>query len=267
MMKPSALAVAAMAACSSLAPAATLIFEDDFASGTAGWYSGGTSGTISNPVGTLSWNPTVAVAPAVIARQFAVTSLAVGETMRLSFSWTPQSGGSGITRVGLFNVARAITGDGWNAATGSGGIGGSAAGYFSFFRDDSGTANGARYESGSVSTSTDLDAGTELGSIVTQYDFASGTVYTVVFDVTLTSLTEIKTLLTVSSAGTTRMSVSGTHSGSGIVSGFNTVGIRANENTTSRFDDVKLEVIPEPSSALLAALGPVALAVRRRRQS
>lgn len=258
-----ATAIVVLAACSSLSQAATLLFEDNFASGTTGWYSGGSNGTIANPSGALSWNPITAGTPAVIGRQFSATSLAVGETMRLSFSWTPQTDASGITRIGLYNLQNSITANGWNAAS-PGGIGGTSSGYFSFFRDNDGTNGwGARYETGTVPSASDIQDGTSLGTGITQFDFISGTVYTVVFDVTLTSLTQVQTFLTVSSGSSTHMTVSGTHSG-GVLSSFNTVGVRTNEGTTSLLDNVRLEVIPEPSAVLLGALGSLVLAVRRR---
>lgn len=265
-MNPSALAIMVLAACSSMGSATTLLFEDNFDAGTTGWFSGGSDGNMSNPSGTLSWNPTTAGVSSVIARQFTPTSLAVGETLRLSFSWTPQNETSGITRAGLLNLTNTISGNGWDATSGNGGIGGTASGYFSFFRDnDGGNGWGARYESGGVPGAADLQDGTSIGSGTTQFNFISGTVYTVVFDVTLVSLSEVQTLLTVGSGGSTHMSVAGTHTGAGVVSSFNTVGVRLHENSTSRLDDVRLEVIPELSSALLAAFGPISMAFRRRR--
>jgi hypothetical protein len=247
---------------------AGVILEDNFDDGIDGWYKGGTSGTLSSVNGALSWNPEAEGQTAVIAKQFDLTTLQVGETLRLTLEWTPQSNDSVVTRFGLLNLSNTITGDGWNASLPNG-IGGTAEGYFTFFRDNVTTGNAARYKSGTVPVGSNLQEGVTLGENATQFNFLADTTYTVVYDITLVSATEVETLLTVSSGDIIHLSVAGTTNGAvgaDVVTSFNTVAIRLQAGTTSLIDNVKVEVVPEPApAALLAALGCFTMVFRRRR--
>lgn len=248
---------------------AAIVFTDTFDSGTGAWYRAGTVNTLTNTSQQLSWTTsaggTTDAIRLTIGRAFPTTSLAVGQTLRLSFDVT-QSGTTSlnILRVGLYDVATPITADDWSVGSNVGAF----AGYVSFIRDNSLLANPARYDAGTDTNNTTTGptmAGTGIGSVVTQYDILQSTTYQGVFDITRTSPTQMDTLFTLSSGITTHFSVSGTTSS--IVNSFDTALLRVDPtltNATALFDNIQLEVIPEPSAALLGSLGLLALLRRRR---
>lgn len=251
---------------------AAIVFTDTFDSGTGAWYRAGTANTLTNSSGQLSWSTGLGSgldqAHQVIGRSFTSTSLGVGETMRLTFDIT-QSGTTslGIVRVGLFDVTTPITGAGWST---NGTLIGNFTGYSSFVRDNVATGNPARYES-ATDTNSDATGPTvtfpataEIGNNNTVYDIAQSITYQGVFDVTRTSLTQMDTLFTLSD-GVNNFSLSGTTSN--IVGSFDTVVFRMGPDSgtaTALYDNVQLQVIPEPSTALLGGLGLLVLLRRRR---
>ena len=250
-----------------LSQGATL-FTDTFDSGTGNWYKGGSSGTLSNNAGQLSWQESGSDANEVIARQFSTSTLAVGETLRLTFNYTQTGASPVILRVGLFNLQNSITADGWN--TGVTNIGGSVQGYTTFVRDNSNAGNNARYETGTIDSTTThapLNAGTNIGSLnTTQYDIVENgsLTYTVVFEVTLVSAGQMNTQFTMSSVNGTHFSIPATTSQ--IYNGFDTAALRITGGT-ALLDNVSVELIPEPSALLLSGFGASAFFLRRRRKS
>lgn len=246
----------------------TVIFQDTFDSGTGDWYKGAeTEGTLSNNTGRLSWQENGGALTEVIARQFSTTTLVVGETLRFTFDYTQTGASPGIMRVGLFNFQNTITGNGWNAAPTN--IGGSVQGYTTFVRDNSGTGNNARHETGTISAAANhapLNSGTDIGTLdTTQYDIVqNGTVtYTVVFEISLVAANQMNTHLTFSSSGVTHFDIPA--STSTIYNGFNTVAFRVTGGT-ALLDNATLEVlpIPEPSSVFLSGVALTGFAFSRR---
>ncbi len=195
----------------------------------------------------------------MIGRSFTSTAIAVGETIRLTFDYRETSAGD-IVRFGLFNTQNTITADGFNDSGAS--AVGNYAGYYTFLRDASSSANAGRFET--QSSVYVEEGGTTIGSEVVNFDRVVGTQYSVVFDITRTSASQTDTLINFNNAsGTvTHMSVAGVDT-SGLQSTFNGVFLRAGAGTAA-IDNVVVEVIPEPSTALLGALGALVLLRRRR---
>lgn len=244
---------------------AAVIFTDTFDSGTGNWYKARTSGTLSNSSGKLSWAEGGSNMDEVIGRSFAAQSLAVGDTIRLTFDFTWTSSGGDILRAGLFDVTNAIAADNW---AGSNAIG-AWDGYYTFVRDASGSGNVARSDAAGSASGTvgPTNGGTTItvGTNTTNFNINdnSTVTYQGMFEVNYVSASQMTTLFTLTEGATTRFSVSG--STSTIYDTFDTVVFKAGANgPISTFDNVSVTFIPEPgTSSLFCLLG---LAILRRRR-
>lgn len=247
----------------------TVIFTDTFDSGTGSWFKAGTENTLSNSSGQLSWSSgntgTTDAIRQVIGRNFGTQTLNVGETIRLTLDYTQDSATTGnLLRVGLYDVGTQITGDGWSTSET---LIGTFAGYTGFIRD-SATTSTIRTDSGTDTSATNTGptiAGTQLTTIAgtgTTFDILASTQYKVIFELTRTSATQMDAIYRLASFDglTTHQNITGSTT---IVQGdFDTVVLRS--IVPSLFDNVQLEIIPEPSAALLGGLGLLALLRRRR---
>jgi hypothetical protein len=248
---------------------ATVIFTDTFGSGTGSWFRASNVNTlVNNGSGQLSWSssnglgsPNDGVAQ-VIGRSMAAQTLTVGQTIRLTFDYTQTTATAGdILRVGFYNVATPPTADAWST---SGTLVGAFSGYTTFVRDASGSGNVARSESASDTNLVTTGPTTAFAGAVTitspanaqTLDIMVNTQYQAVFDVTLTTASQINTLFTLSNG----FSVAGQTST--VYNGFDMVALRT--INSALFDNIQVEVIPEPGAALLGGLGLLALLRRRR---
>lgn len=265
-MKHYALAAASLAILTATSQAA-IVFTDTFDSGTGAWYKAGTANTLSNNgSGQLSWSSGTGANDAVrqvIGRAMTTQTLTVGQTLRLTFDYTQTTATVGdLVRVGFYNVAAPPTADGWSHPSANVGA---FTGYTTFVRDASASGNLARSET-ATDTNTELTgptmavAGTFTNitspANTQNIDIVANTQYQAVFDVTLTSATQVNTLFTLSNG----FSVAGQTNT--VYNGFDTVVLRT--INSALFDNVQVEVIPEPSAALLGGLGMLALLRRRR---
>jgi hypothetical protein len=268
-LKQPVLALACLAALNATSQSA-VIFTDTFASGTGSWFRASNVNTLANNgSGQLSWSssnglgsPNDGVAQ-VIGRSMAAQTLTVGQTIRLTFDYTQTTATAGdILRAGFYNVATPPTADAWST---SGTLVGAFSGYTTFVRDASATGNIARSESttdtNAVTTGPTMAVTGTFANItspanIQNIDIAVNTQYQAVFDVTLTSLTQVNTLFTLSNG----FSVAGQTNT--VYNGFDTVVLRT--VNSALFDNIKVEVIPEPRAALLGGLGLLALLRRRR---
>ncbi len=216
--------------------------------------------------------PTATSSATLIGRSFSETTLTEGQTLRFQFDFHATTVATGqILRFGLFN------------GTGTGGITASgftnydnALGYYSFIRNNSGTANEVREQLSGVPTngiSTPSNFNT-LGTKATTYDWGTATAYTVNFDVTYNSLTSgtVTTSIFDMGTATSRYSMTGNWTSNG-KNTFDGAFIRldANANAAMNFDNLSVSVIsavPEPATyAAWMGLGLLTLAVFRRRQA
>ncbi len=278
--KKSALAAATLALLTATSHA-TVIFTDDFtAAGTGNWYIGSTvnqggNSTIANTSNQLQF--TVGGAQnkdEILGRSFSEQTLAVGQTIRLTFDFR-QTSTTAILRAGFADrTASAITSDGW-AYTTSGTGSGSYSGYYSFVRDASAAGNSARKDTLTAFTNVDASGAPTAGATGINFptpgtsdtttfninDDGSVT-YQGLFEITRTSLTQVDTLFTLKSGITTHFFIDGRDT-SGTLNVFDTALLRA-DSGTAFFDNVQVSVVPEPSAALLGGLGLLALLRRRR---
>ena len=271
-MKPSikqhAITLASLAVLSASAHA-TVIFTDTFDSGTGAWYRAGTVNTLSNSSGQLAWSGSVGsggggdydAVREVIGRAMTAQTLTMGQTLRLTFDYTQTVATAGdILRVGFYNVGTPPTADGWST---SGTTIGAFSGYTTFVRDDNATGNLARSETATDTTATSTGPTMAATANITsptntqKIDIAVNTTYQAVFDVTLTSATQVNTLFTLSNG----FSVAGQTST--VYNGFDMVVLRT--VNPALFDNIQVSVIPEPGSALLGGLGMLLALLRRRR--
>lgn len=260
---------------------APVIFTDDFtAAGTGNWYIGstvnqGANSTIANTSNQLQF--TVGAAQnkdEILGRSFTQQTLAVGETIRLTFDFR-QTATTAILRVGFADrTAAAITSDGW-AYTTSGTGSGSYSGYYSFVRDASASGNSARKDTLTAFTNVDASGAPTMGTTGINFptpgtsdtttfninDDGSVT-YQGLFEVTRTSLTQVDTLFTLKSGVTTHFFIDGQDT-SGTLNVFDTALLRA-DTGTAFFDNIQVSVIPEPRAALLGGIGMLCLLRRRR---
>jgi hypothetical protein len=264
-----ALAIASLALVTSSSHSA-VIFTDAFASGTGDWYTGGSTGTLANSSGQLSWTPSaVNDVTRTVGRSFTPQTLAVGETIRISFDYTQNAAtASDIIRVGLYDVANPISANEWSTA---GTTVGGFAGYYGFFRDnDFSNPNLLRTDSGTDTTSlangpTMSVAAATFSTIAgqtTTFNIVQSTQYQAVYELTRTSSTVMSSVFKLSSGVTTHQLMTGSTLSGVFGSSFDTVVIRPNGPIL--LDNIQVSVIPEPSAALIGGLGLIALLRRRR---
>ena len=240
---------------------AQVIFNDTFDSGIGAWYIGSTANqggdsTLANSSGQLQF--TVGTAQnkdELIGRSFTEQTLAVGQTIRLTFDFR-QTATTGIFRAGFADrTATAIISDGW-AYTTSGTGTGSYSGYYTFVRDASATGNAARKDTLTAFNNVDASGAPTFGSTAINFPTPGtnnttnfninddGTVtYQGVFEVTRTSETQVDTLFTLKSGETAHFSIPGRDT-SGTLNVFDTALFRADFGTAF-FDNIKVEVTPD----------------------
>lgn len=251
------------------------LFTDTFDSGTGAWYKADTqnSTTLSNSSGQLSFATGSATNMSdAIGRAFTETTLAVGETLRLTFDYRQDAASVELLRVGIFNLTgRTATTDDWSGASSPAG---SFAGYYGFVRDnDSSNFNALREEADTFTgaqtvgpTAARTGTFTTYSDGVTPYDInQNGTVtYKVLFDITrsATNTVELKFDFMDSTGAIKHFDMSATDNTTPYTT-FDTIVLRPNAGT-AYFDNVQLSVVPEPSTALAGGLMFLG-ALRRRR--
>jgi hypothetical protein len=251
---------------------AQVIFTDTFDSGIGNWYisstinQGGDS-TLANATGQLQF--TVGAAQnkdELIGRSFTEQTLAVGQTIRMTFDFR-QTATTSIFRAGFTNrTATAITSDGW-AYTTSGTGTGSYSGYYTFVRDASASGNAARKDTLTAFTNADASSAPTFGSTAINFPTPGtnnttnfninddGTVtYQGVFEVTRTSETQVDTLFTLKSGETAHFSIPGRDT-SGTLNVFDTALLRA-DTGTAFFDNIKVEVLPDLTTPIQVVITP-----------
>ena len=243
-----------------------VIFTDSFDSGTGGWFKAApiAGDSLSNNAGALVWTENGGSMSEAIGRSFPALSLEVGQTLRLSFDYrqTGTSNNSHVLRAGFYQMGNPIAAHNWAGANAVG----AWKGYGTFVRDNSGTANIARVESGSSTSGSfgpnngSSGAFTDIGSKVTQYNLTdNGSVtYRFVFDATLVSATRMDTLLTATSgsgpSALTRFSIPGSQASGTVHTTFNTIVLRQAGGTAmpATYDNIELELIGGKDPALFA---------------
>lgn len=244
---------------------ATVIFDDAFGSGTGSWHRASTLDTLGNSAGELTVVRNTAAptsSDGLIGRSFDAQTLGVGETIRLTLDYRQSAASNAIFRVGLYDFGTSVSADNW-----SNGTIGSFSGYYTFVRDAA-TTSLARYETAGSSTTaappTAAGNGITTSGSTTFYDInQNGAVnYKVLFEITRTSAGQIDTLFTLTSGVTTHFSITGSTT-TNLLNTFDTAVLRIGGGTAS-YDNVKVEVIPEPAAGLLGGLGLLAVLRRRR---
>jgi len=277
-MKPNFIGAAAFSAFTlfALPSQAAIIFSDTFSDLSNGaWYTAATgtnSGTLDAGSGALVWSETGGGIQEVFGRSIPTTTVAVGETLRLTYSYTPGTGNS-IIRAGFYDLNGTISQNGWGF--GETALTGAFSGFTSFLRVDSNLADhAARHDSGTLNTITTgtangpLQGGTSFTTISgadAKYTVSTSVTYTVVYEVTRTGTNSYTTSFSLSSDGTTHLNVVGSGNSS-VAPTFDAVTLRQTGGSAI-YDDITLEIlpIPEPSAALLSAIGFSGLLARRKR--
>lgn len=246
--------------------AATIVFTDTFDSGTGGWFTGGNTGTLSNSSGQLSWSPSGTNNDTYsIGRSFSSQTISVGETIRVTMNYTQNAAtANDIIRVGFYDVTNAIAANQWST---SGATVGAFSGYYGFFRDNS-TTSLIRSESATDTTAaatgptvqTLAPTLTTIAGTTTNFNIVQSTSYRIVFELTRTSPTVMSSSYTLSSGVTTHQNITG--SVEVVQNSFDALVIRPNGPIL--LDNIEVTMIPEPSAALLGALGLLPLLRRRR---
>jgi len=262
-----------------LAPVAKAqIINDTFSTNPAnpndvGWYSSaGTVTTFNGSSGALQFTQGDTTANVSVFKQFSQTTLAVGESLRLTFDYTafasqPISVSNSHFRIGLFDTSNTFTSNqaasSWST-TNEGytmGIGAGTTGATSNFFYRTGNA-------GIVSTtspSTALGAADTLN--VTNFALVP---VNVEFTITRLSATEIQLAgKFVQNSITTTFTTKNVTATGNYVDTFDTLFIGYGSSANGRgftIDNVNLTVVPEPSSyaLLLGGLGLLVLLRRRR---
>ena len=249
-----------------------VLFSDTFDADTGSWFKaapvdGDSLSVTTDPLapGQLEWKENGPLMSEVIGRSFPAVTLAVGQTLRLSFDYrqngTPNA--SHLIRAGLYNLTYPISAHNWAGTNAVGAWNG----YGTFVRDDSTSTatNVARVESGTTTSTTagpnngTSGAYTDIGSKITQYNLNDdGTVtYQFVFEVTHVSPTRMDTLLTVSStsgATTTHFSIPGSQTSGTLRTTFDTVVLKQAGGTAmpTYYDNIKVELIGAINPAVFA---------------
>ena len=248
---------------------AAIVFTDTFASGTASWYTGGSTGTLQNTSGQLDWSPSGTNNDTYsIGRSFSSQTVAVGETIRLTMDYTQNAATSGdIIRVGFYDVTNAISANEWST---SGSTIAAYSGYYGFIRDN-GTTSQLRRESVTDTTAatngptvnTTVNALSNLTGTFTTFDIVQSTSYKIVFEATRTSSTlmSVTYKLTSLDGASIYQNITGDTTAL-LMNSFDTVVIRP--NGPALFDNIEVSVIPEPTAALLGGIGFLMLLRRRR---
>lgn len=262
----SILSLLALAVATSTQADAAIVFEDTFGSGTGNWYRASTLDSLTTVSGELSVVRNTAIptnSDGVVGRSFDAQSLGVGETIRLTLDYRQDVASNAIFRVGLYDVGTALAADNWS----NNNIG-TFAGYYTFARDASATASLTRYESAASSNTAapPTSGGTSVttSGSGTNHDInQDGSVtYKVLFEITRTSSTQVDTLFKLSSGVTDHFSIVGSTT-TNLFTTFDSAVLRIGGGT-AYYDNIKLEVVPEPSAALLGGLGMLALLRRRK---
>lgn len=251
----------------------TVIFQDTFDSGVGTWYkASATTGTLSNSSQRLSWSENGDGITEVIGRSIPSTTVAVGEILRLSYSYTPTAANS-IIRAGLYTLNGTISQDGWGFDSTA--LTGGFSGYNSFLRVNSVGSQAARSDSGSLNTGTTTTAngpllgGTSLTTVsgdTNTFTVTAGTTYTVTYDLIRTASGSITTVYTLNDGTSNVLQVTGSGTASNFT--FNAVTIRQTGGVAI-YDNITLETlpIPEPSAVLLSGVALTGFAFSRRRRN
>lgn len=245
-----------------------VIFTDTFDSGTGSWFKASPSNgdllavtSAPLPAGQLQWKENGSLMGEVIGRSFPQVSLAVGQTLRVSFDYRQSgtSNSSHIIRAGFYQLAQPIAAHNW---AGSNAVG-AWSGYGTFVRDNSTSTSVARVEAGNnCSASAGPNNGTsgaytDIGSKVTTYNLNDdGSVtYHIVFDVTRSSPTRIDTLMTVSSGtgNPPHFSIPGVQTSGTLRTSFNSVIFKQAGGSAmpAYYDNIQVELIGGPNPAIL----------------
>jgi hypothetical protein len=266
----SAMGAAMLLAAASNATAVTL-FTDTFDSGTGNWYRAGSSGTVSNVSGQLSWAPTQSAAREVMGRSIPTVTLGDGDFIRLTVDYTQNGATTGVAdiyRLGIYNFTTPVTAASWSQTSNIGAY----TGYSGLFRDNSSTGNVLRYESATdtsdLNTGPTITTATDIGSDTDIFNVVPGTQYKLSFELTRVSATQMDVLYQLTSMDGLTIHQSLSTSTSNVVSTFDAVVFRSLAGagySGSLIDNVTLvSSVPEPGAALLGSLGVLALLRRRR---
>lgn len=272
MMKTHLLTLVAGAALAVHAQAQVLI-NDTFASGNiTNWYSAGVAGSSISAFNAGGGNEYLSINSSNVAtagnhafRAFTGTTLAVGETMRLTVDIAQFNNMGNVNNAfgfALFNTTSSYTADQSAAniwATGS-------QGYRFFLASGTGSNSTLGWLNlGATNTPWAGAANTNANSTD-----AAGILSTNVLKFELAAISTNEVQLTVINGASTLFNAVSTSGGNPDYFTFNTLAIgyltTSAANRSVRLDSVHLEVVPEPSTVALLALGSGALwfAVRRR---
>ena len=267
-----------------------MIVNDTFADGDrtngadaldVSWFKGTTAATLAVANDTtfgsnaMRYSPGGSLAATVAAMPS--TTLAVGETIRISVTFRYESGAPtnspGAFRMGLFtNNGGETLGD--TATVAADGSAHTADGYYASFPSgpaDAPTTSGNGYEIfRETEDNNAILAGnrSSLGAPTVTTAGMSGTgAYTALFEITRgASSTTFRSYLDAGTGTPTSQVGAGTDSSVAQISTFDTIALSIGGNNTAwLIDGVTVEVIPEPSAALLGLLGGLSLLGVRRR--
>lgn len=269
-----ALCVGLLASVSALHASPIILIQDGFADGArtngadandiAWFYTNTTLPTVVADAGFASGQALdLGIVGGAIHGRFTPTSLAVGDSLTLSFNYRLSAAlnTGDVLRFGLLNTNGSPVTTDTNGSTGLNGY----IGYMGYTNPNSNSVTGSRLIVDSDATNRFFNTGT-LTTIATGPAFAAGTN---VQSITLTLLRESATEMRVT-GNVGGGAFSGLESASNFTS-FDALGFRLNSITTGlRIGDVNVTytAIPEPaSSAALVGAGLLAFAGLRRRRS
>lgn len=273
-MKKSLLAVVTLSAMFSNAPAQILI-NDTFAGGNiSGWYSAGVTGYSVSAFNAGGGNEYLSINATNVGtsgghgfKAFSNTTLAIGETLRLTVDIAQLNNlGSVNNSIGfaLFNSASSFASDQVAANIWDPG----SQGYRFFLASGSGTNSSLGWLNLAATNTPWAGAGNTNATSTSSAGLISTNLLT--FDLSRTAIDEMQ-LTVINGASTLFNAISTTNAGVPDYFAFNTLAVgylTTSASTRSvRLDSVQLEVVPEPSTIALFALGAgaIAFAARRRR--